>query len=181
LKEIRDRHWKRWHCYRKQTNRKMMISLRVSNSFVIKRNVINRFDTKSFFTQLCDIHIRRLVESISVYIHIWYRYFVIYICRSIEGSLNRIALETSIDDVNKRQTTKRPSIILADVNRCGRSMTNSGPRTIYFKYNRSIHWPICYGRSEGDARGVRAPLFRERQTRSAIRTMSPRSAVVIRI
>lgn len=30
-------------------------------------------------------------------------------------------------------------------------MTNSGLRTIYFKYNRSIHWPICYGRSEGDA------------------------------
>lgn len=42
------------------------------------------------------------------------------------------------------------------VNRCGRSMTNSGLRTIYFKYNRSIHWPICYGHSGGDANGVRA-------------------------
>lgn len=61
---------------------------------------------------------------------------------------------SSINDANKRQTTKRPSIILVDVNRCGRSMTNSGLRTIYFKYNRSIHWTICYGRSEGDARGV---------------------------
>jgi len=44
-------------------------------------------------------------------------------------------------------------------NHCGPSMTNSELRAIYFKYNRSIHWPICHGCFEGDARGVRAPLF----------------------
>ncbi|KAL0116296.1 hypothetical protein PUN28_011252 [Cardiocondyla obscurior] len=41
-------------------------------------------------------------------------------------------------------------------------MTNSGLRAIYFKYNRSIHWPICYGR------------FRRGETREAYESFSPR-------